>query len=75
MQRKKKNLMGDDHWKLLIFSDGCQVENVINNRVYVWRKSDEVHNNHFVSVNIVLCYGDVFVFLNVLGHLPALKAT
>ena len=51
VMQRKKNWMIKDHWKILIFSDGCKVEFVNNNHVYVRHKSDEVVNPHFVSAN------------------------
>lgn len=44
--RERKNWTVDDHWKHWIFSGGCQVIIGDNNRVYIWRKTDEVDNPH-----------------------------
>lgn len=62
--------MGDGHSKILIFSDGCQVEIDINYPVYVWRKSDEVDNPHFMSAKEkTFCYDmGMYLFFMVLGH-------
>ena len=63
--RERKNWSVDDHWKNWIFSDECQVEIGNNNRVYIWRKSDEVVNPNLVCATLnrklsVMIWGCIF---------------
>lgn len=81
--RERKNWTVDDHWKNWIFSDECQVEIGNNNRVYIWRKSDEVDNPHLVcapsnrklSVMIwgCICYDGVGTLTSVNGNINSQK--
>ena len=62
---REKNWSVDDHWKNWIFSDECQVEIGNNNRVYIWRKSDEVVNPNLVCATLnrklsVMIWGCIF---------------
>lgn len=81
--RERKNWTVDDHWKNWIFSDECQVVIGDNNRVYVWRKTDEVDNPHLVcapsksklSVMIwgCICYDGVGTLTSVNGNINSEK--
>jgi hypothetical protein len=47
---KEKKWTVNDNWKNWIFSDERKVESGNNNRVYIWRKNNEVENPHLVCV-------------------------
>ena len=46
--RASRNWTVDENWKKWIFSDESQVVVGTNNRVYIWRKDNEVNNPHLV---------------------------
>lgn len=72
--RERKNWTVDDHWKDWIFSDECQVEIGNNNRVYIWRKTDEVDNPHLVCPpSKRICYEGVGTLTSVNGNINSEK--
>ena len=45
---ERKDWTVDEHWHKWIFSDESQIVLSSNNRLYVWRKDDEVTNPHLM---------------------------
>ena len=81
--RARRNWTVDENWKDWIFSDESQVVIGTDNRVYVWRKDEEVNKTHLVCpaprrrVSIMIwgcvCFAGVGTLAYVEGNINAQK--
>jgi len=46
-RRERRNWTVDSHWRKSIYSDESQIVVGSNNRIYIWRKGDEVNPSGF----------------------------
>lgn len=81
--KERRQWTVEDEWKKWIFSDESQVVVASNNRVYIWRKDDELNSPHLacpvserrVSVMIwgCMCFDGIGTLTPVEGNINSVK--